>query len=175
MSRRTLTFVLALLGLVALALLVGSIAVLPQLKSDLVVIELERRGCYGICPIYSVRIQGDGQVRYEGQRFVQKVGVQSTRISPRQVQELVTAFENIHFSALPDQLSYGIEDLEESRTCITVASTRKCVEIRSTYPAVGVTELAKLKELNTLIDEVTHVEQWVGTREQIIEQKRQSN
>ena len=174
LKRRTLIFVLVPLALLLLILLIGPTTLLLSVKPDLVVIELERQGCYGICPIYSLHIVGDGQVSYEGQRFVQTEGVQSTRIGPGQVQDLVNTFENIHFSALPNQLSYGIDDLEESRTCITVVNRRKCVEIRSTYPAVGLTELAKVKELNTLIDEVTHIEQWVGTRQQIIEQKRQS-
>jgi NAD(P)-dependent dehydrogenase (short-subunit alcohol dehydrogenase family) len=49
----------------------------------------------------------------------------------------VTAFRDINFYALPDQLSHGIEDLEESRICITLASRRKWVMIRSTYPAAG--------------------------------------
>jgi Domain of unknown function (DUF6438) len=113
-------------------------------------------------------------VSYEGQRFVLVDGAQVTHLTSEQIQELVTAFENINFLTLPDYTSYGIEDLEESRTCITIANTRKCVEIRSTYPSAGLTELTKVKELNTLIDEVTHVEQWVDTREQIIEQRQQS-
>lgn len=134
-------------------------------------IELERTGCYGIYPIYSLQILGDGQLHYHGQHFVLVDGVQVTRISPEQVQELVATFENMNYSALPNPLSYGIEDLEESRTCLTLWDKRKCVEIRSTYPAAGSTELPKVKELNIRIDKVAHAEQWVGTREQIIEQR----
>jgi hypothetical protein len=132
------------------------------MKPDLVVIELERRGCYGFCPIYSVQILGDGRVRYEGQRFVQVRGVQSARLNPGQVQELVTAFENISFFAMPDQLSYGIDDLAESRTCITLFNARKCVEIHSTHRGAGATELPKVKELNKVIDRIAQTEQWVG-------------
>jgi hypothetical protein len=172
-KRQPLVIALVLVSSIFLVVALGPTnPLLLLLKPNLVVVELERQGCYGICPIYSLRILGDGQVSYAGQHFMLEDGVQATHITPGQVLELVAAFEKIGFSTMPDHLLYGIEDLEESRTCLTVANTRKCVEIRWTYPAGGVTELAKLKELNTLIDEVTHVEQWVGTREQIIEQRR---
>jgi hypothetical protein len=169
MKRRTIVFALAALVCLLLVVVVGPTNLLRLVKPDLVVIELERMGCYGICPIYSLQILGDGRVQYDGQRFVLIEGAQTARVDLRQVQELITAFENIDFFALPDHLSYGIEDLDESRTCMTLASTRKCVEIRSTYPAVGLTELAKVKELNKVIDRVAGVERWVGTRQQIFE------
>jgi Domain of unknown function (DUF6438) len=163
-KRRAIIFALVLLGLLLLIVLIGPTNLLLLMKPDLVMIELERRGCYGVCPIYSLQILGDGRMRYEGQRFVRVQGVQSARLNPGQVQELVTAFENINFFAMPDQLSYGIEDLEETRTCITYFSDRKCVEIRSTYPGAGATELPKVKELDNVIDRTAQVEQWVGKR-----------
>jgi hypothetical protein len=60
------------------------------------------------------------------------------------------------------------------RSCFTWWGTRKCVEIRSTYPAAGLTEIEKVKELNSVIDGTAQVEQWGRTREQIIEQRRQN-
>jgi hypothetical protein len=48
------------------------------------------------------------------------------------------------------------------------------VDIRSSYPAADLTELETVKELNSVIDGAAQVEQWVGAREQIIEQRRQS-
>ena len=170
-KRYAIVFALAMLGLLLLIVIIGPTNLLLLVKPDLVAIELESRGCYGICPIYTLQILGDGRMRYEGQRFVLVKGVQSARLSPGQVQELVTAFENIDFFAMPDQLSYGIEDLEESRTCISYFTSRKCVEIRSTYPALGQTELAKVKDLNQHIDRIVKVDRWTGTRRQILEQR----
>ncbi len=95
MKRRTIVFALVLLACLLLVVILGPTNLLLLIKPDLVVIELERRGCYGICPIYSLQILGDGRVQYKGQRFVLVEGAQSVRISPGQVQELVTAFENI--------------------------------------------------------------------------------
>ena len=164
MKRRTIIFALVLSACLLLVAILGPMNLLLLSKPDLVVIELERRGCYGICPIYSLRILGDGRVQYAGQHFVLVEGAQTARIDPRQVQELVTAFENIDFFALPDRLSYGIEDLDESRTCLTWMNAGKCVEIRSAYPAAGLAELAQVKELNNVIDQVARVEQWVGAR-----------
>jgi hypothetical protein len=84
-------------------------------------------------------------VRYDGQGFVRVEGAQFAQLNPGQVQELVAAFENINFFAMPAQLSYGIYDLEETRTCIALFKATKCVEIRSTrLPAEAHIDIAPI-------------------------------
>ena len=39
-----------------------------------VVITLERTTCFGVCPVYTLTIYGDGRVVYEGTRFVRTEG-----------------------------------------------------------------------------------------------------
>ncbi len=63
LRRRVIVLAVVLLGLLSFIVLVGATPLLLLVKPDLIVIELERTGCYGICPIYSLRIQGDGQVK----------------------------------------------------------------------------------------------------------------
>ena len=41
-----------------------------------VTIQLERTGCYGTCPGYSVTIHGDGRVEYNGKSHVKEIGTQ---------------------------------------------------------------------------------------------------
>ena len=90
MKRRTLVIAYVSLSGLFLLIVLRPMSLLLLVKPDLIVIELERTGSYGICPIYSLRILGDGQVHYEGQRFVLVEGALVTRLTPGQVQELVT-------------------------------------------------------------------------------------
>ena len=39
-----------------------------------VLFELIKGGCYGTCPIYSISIDEDRQIKYEGKRFVDAIG-----------------------------------------------------------------------------------------------------
>jgi len=41
---------------------------------ETVKITLERTECYGFCPIYTLTIQGDGTVVYDGKDFVKTKG-----------------------------------------------------------------------------------------------------
>src|ERR1700677_2461142 len=43
-------------------------------------ITLDRTGCLGFCPWYSVTILNDGSVRYEGKAYVHVEGVRRTKI-----------------------------------------------------------------------------------------------
>ena len=56
-----------------------------------VVIRLERTACFGECPVYSVAIDGDGNVVYEGAKFVRVVGRQTDRIPASRVAAILDA------------------------------------------------------------------------------------
>ena len=50
-----------------------------------VAIQLERIGCYGTCPAYSITIHGDGRVEYTGNAHVKEMG--ATRGADRSRQD----------------------------------------------------------------------------------------
>lgn len=52
-------------------------------------ITLERTQCFGVCPVYSVSIIGDGSVQYVGTNYVKVVGQASGQIAVSEVQSLV--------------------------------------------------------------------------------------
>jgi hypothetical protein len=68
-------------------------------------IRLERKGCYGRCPIYSVEIHGDGRVVYEGRRFVGVTGRREGKIAQDQVVELLNHIYHIRFFDMRDEYS----------------------------------------------------------------------
>lgn len=53
-------------------------------------VRMERIGCYGNCPAYTVTIHGDGRVEYDGKSHVKENGAQrTTGVLPRFCREHV--------------------------------------------------------------------------------------
>src|ERR1700680_1928962 len=53
-------------------------------------IQLERTGCYGTCPAYSVTIHGDGKVEYNGKSHVKEMGTREVRIETDKIRALAS-------------------------------------------------------------------------------------
>ncbi len=58
----------------------------PEDKS--LIITLERGACYGMCPVYSLTIYGNGKVVYKGDMFVKVAGKIVFGISEEKVKNL---------------------------------------------------------------------------------------
>ena len=76
-----------------IALIVASLQVLSQAPADATPspkpwLVLERTGCYGICPIFTLRLFEDGQIQYVGKRFVVATGPRYGRIGRAVVEKL---------------------------------------------------------------------------------------
>jgi len=57
--------------------------------SDSARISLERRPCFGTCPVYTVTLEGSGVVRFEGVRFVKDTGTSVGTVPPARVDSLL--------------------------------------------------------------------------------------
>jgi hypothetical protein len=67
-----------------------------------VTIGLERQGCEGLCPAYSVQLKGDGTVDYDGHAYVATTGHQVAHVSRASVAGLIEQFRRANFlSSLP--------------------------------------------------------------------------
>ena len=160
---RTLTFILLLvLGLLISGCVagVGTPTTNPteNVFSDLV-ITMERTACHGTCPIYKLAIRGDGTVTYEGQDFVQVQGQQTASLSPAQIQELVSAFEQASFFTLMDYTHVNTTDSPTVITSITLNGQSKTV---NHYYGDSSAPQA-LFDLESKIDEITNSNQWTGS------------
>lgn len=67
-----------------------------------VCITLERTACFGECPVYTVSIDGKGNVTYEGRAHVRVTGRQTDRIPATRVAALLETAERIGFFGLDD-------------------------------------------------------------------------
>lgn len=71
-----------------------------------VTISLKRTSCFWRCPAYSLTIQGNGLMIYEGHEFVAVKGQWIKRIPTDDVVKLLGQFYNIDFFSLKDQYRY---------------------------------------------------------------------
>ncbi len=78
----------------------------PQSIPPDLLITLERTGCEGACPIYSLRVLADGRVIYRGKQFVRTRGRAETRLTLEQLGQLRSEFEKLDYFSLKDRYQY---------------------------------------------------------------------
>ena len=122
-------------------------------------ITMERTACHGTCPVYKLTIQGNGDVTYNGQDFVQVKGKQTAGLSLAQIQELVSAFEQAKFFTLRD---YTHEDTTDSPSAITSITLNGKTKTINHYYGDNSAPQA-LFDLESKIDEITNSKQWTGS------------
>ncbi|MCS6896224.1 MAG: DUF6438 domain-containing protein [Bacteroidia bacterium] len=99
-------------------------------SSDTLYISIARTGCYGRCPIDKVELLPDGTVRYEGQRFVSRVGVYIRHLTDKEIvkaRQLLLegrfdtyqeVYDNPHVSDLPSLiLTYQADKKSKRIVC----------------------------------------------------------
>ena len=129
-----------------------------------ITIQLDRTGCYGTCPAYSVTIHGDGRVEYNGKSHVKEVGTREGRIETDKIRALASVFSKMKFWGIAEDYSAA---KCKGRVCTDMATAITELSIR------GVTHRVKhfygcgsapksLFDLESTIDKSAHSEQWTG-------------
>jgi len=123
-------------------------------------ITLDRIGCFGACPSYSLSIGGDGTVTYAGRQFVKVVGAATGQIPVADVQGLVDEMERANYFKLtvPDPCPQGIKtDAPTATTSLQIAGKSHVVtDYHGNLCAPPV-----LRTLEDRIDVVAQSAQWV--------------
>ena len=126
-------------------------------------IRLERIGCYGTCPAYTITIHGDGRLEYEGKGHVMEKGERQGQIDADVVKALVTEFADAKFWTLPAEYS----DKNCSRYCTDMATAVTELSVKGAthrvkhYYGCGGAPKA-LFDLESTIDKSAKVERWTG-------------
>lgn len=74
-------------------------------------IEMKRTPCYGSCPVYTLKIDKNGQGLFEGVENVEKIGRYSFSLRQEELQELEKAFLQINFYQLKNIYEASVSDL----------------------------------------------------------------
>lgn len=121
-------------------------------------IKLERTGCFGFCPAYTVEIRGDGAVTYCGGEFVKERGERSKRVPVESVRNLVAKFMDAGFFALQDEYVGGVDAPFQILTFTVDGRSKRVLE--SLGEGVGMP--LSVPEIGDAIDAASGSRDWVG-------------
>jgi len=128
-------------------------------------ITMERAPCYGTCPVYAVRVGGDGEIRFRGTANVAHVGESVARIPRARVDSLFRYVDSISFGRLDASYTYGtsacgayVPDLPT----VVVSVVRSGVTKRVTHDYGCAAAPPTLHALHRHIDETAGTQQWIG-------------
>ena len=151
-------------------MLLSTSAQANELVSGFNEIGLERAGCLGSCPMYSVTVRGDGTVVYKGVGNVKLEGERHSRILKSDLSFLIAAFEYSTFFSLRDNYS-SLEDGCKSEVTdypgitLSFRSPTKSKRVYFYYGCEGVNVEATISWLAHVIDMAAGTRRWVGSRD----------
>lgn len=130
-------------------------------------VELQRTGCYGSCPAYTVTIKSDGSVIFEGKDHVQRKGRSKATVAPADWDLLVAVLNRSHFFALKGRYSTeedGCTTVWTDSPALGITATRGAEKKRVWYyqGCRGPQELDAIAWLGATIDLIANTQKWVG-------------
>ena len=128
------------------------------------IIFLERSVCYGTCPSYTVKVDGMGNVVYQGKEFVEKKGFQFDTVPVATTRKLFQALSALKFSELPENISESCPNgrvTDNPSVTITLESDGKTHKVTDYHGCRGNRDLEKLRLIEKQIDEELGTARWV--------------
>ena len=107
-------------------------------------ISLQKKSCYGKCPIYVIEIFKNGSLIFNGKKNVEKIGVYNSKLTKEDMSKILDKAKHIKFQKLQNEYIESLNDLP--RTILKVKN--KVVEYNSEYPK-------ELEILENLIYEIS--------------------
>jgi len=95
---------------------------------------IERTACYGRCPMYKATFMDNGEVKYVGKGFVDKIGTYKTLISANEVLEIKNKISGYSYFELDSLYPTLITDFPSSITEVNLNGKRKKIVNRSSPP-----------------------------------------
>jgi hypothetical protein len=128
-------------------------------------ISLERRPCFGACPVYTVTLERSGAVIFQGRRFVADTGTFTGSIPAARADSLFRELEAAGWFTFADRYGMGEPGCERFATDLPSVVTEvrtdgRAKRVEHDYGCTGAP--AKLEVLERRIDEVAGVRKWVG-------------
>lgn len=122
-------------------------------------VKLERQACYGMCPVYTLRIDGDGKVTFEGKDHVKAKGEKTKKLDRATVDALASKIESSGYFTMSwmDPCDRVATDNPTVTVDITAKGhTRKIVDYHGNRCIPN-----ELRDLEKEIDRVAGVDAWL--------------
>ena len=101
----------------------------PQLLAS-----IQRTACYGQCPMYKATFLDNGEIKYVGKRFVEKLGTYSALISAEKIQEIKDMAKEYEYFKLDSLYPTPISDFPSCLTEVRLDGVSKRVVNRRNPP-----------------------------------------
>lgn len=130
-------------------------------------ITFERTPCFGTCPVYQVRVTGDGLVTFIGSRNVDSTGTYMARLDATRIAALRQAFDDARYFTLDDKYAYREPNCAEYGTdaprILTSYSTADRTK-RVDHDLGCANVPASLATLYRRFDQIVGTDRWIGRR-----------
>jgi ankyrin repeat protein len=118
---------------------------------------LERTGCLGMCPSYSIEVHGDGTVFYNGNAYVAVLGQHRGKVSQEGILSMLDAFRAADFFSLRDSYRMAVTDNPTFTISIRLDShSKKVVD----YEGREVGMPSAVTKLEDTIDQLADSARW---------------
>jgi len=110
-------------------------------------ISMTKGACYGHCPVYSIIINGNGKVEFEGRKNIKKVGKFEKELTEKEISKIFNEFECANFFDFHSEYTADITDLPTTYLTFEHRGFKK--EVMDYYDAPE-----ELKKLEKLVEDV---------------------
>jgi hypothetical protein len=133
-------------------------------------IRLERTGCYGFCPVFTLLVSQDGRLNYRGERYVIQRGSRRRMLPPAALAKLQKAIDEARFSELDAHCCDCRTMTDRAWTLFEITTDHDTKTIRR-YHGCFVDTAGRLVGLESAILEITGADKWVGSDDERSRQK----
>lgn len=122
-------------------------------------VKLERQACYGMCPVYTLRIDGDGKVTFEGKEHVKAQGQKTKKLDRAALDALASKIESSGYFTMAWKDPCDRVATDNPTVTVDITSkghTRKIVDYHGNRCIPN-----ELRDLEKEIDRVAGVDAWL--------------
>lgn len=124
--------------------------------------------CFGKCPVYSVTLDQSGNVEFDGEQNVDKLGKSSKKVAATAAAEVYEALQSAGYFELKDAYAIDSPDCERARTDAptykwSVEHDGKTKPLSQYLGCEGVDALDKVREVSKLLIEKAAISEWIGS------------
>jgi hypothetical protein len=124
--------------------------------------------CFGRCPVYSVSLDQDGNVEFEGQSNVAKEGKSTKQVAPNDAADVYEALLAASYFGFKDEYRTEEDGCERVRTDASthkwsVARDGQTKDLSQYLGCEGVPGLDKVEAVSKLLIEKSGISDWIGS------------
>lgn len=72
----------------------------PAPQKATVVANIKKTSCYGVCPVFEIKVFSNGLVLYDGKKHTPRLGLHEAYLLKSEIDELIAQADTIHFFQL---------------------------------------------------------------------------